>query len=211
MTEFTIPGMSEKDANEVADMLQKALSTYNDLHLTLKHVHWNVVGPNFIGVHEMIDPQVELVRGYADEVAERIAALGKSPQGTPGAIIKDRTWDDYSVGRDTVQAHLAALDLVYTGVIEDTRKCIHRLEDLDLVSQDIFIDHAARAGEVPVVRARPPGERRRAVGQPGRADRARRRQQGQEEGAGQVVAVFSRASSRTGRSASSSLRPNRYG
>ena len=87
-------------------------------------MHWNVVGPNFIGVHEMIDPQVELVRGYADEVAERIATLGKSPQGTPGAIINDRTWDDYSVGRDTVQAHLAALDLVYTGVIEDTRKCI---------------------------------------------------------------------------------------
>jgi starvation-inducible DNA-binding protein len=143
MTEFTIPGMSEKDGAKVADLLQKQLSTYNDLHLTLKHVHWNVVGPNFIGVHEMIDPQVDLVRGYADEVAERIAALGKSPQGTPGAIIKDRTWDDYSVERDTVQAHLAALDLVYTGVIEDTRKCIQTLEDLDLVSQDMIIDHAA--------------------------------------------------------------------
>ena len=142
MTEFTIPGLSDKDASEVAGLLQKALSTYNDLHLTLKHVHWNVVGPNFIGVHQMIDPQVELVRGYADEVAERIAALGKSPQGTPGAILKDRTWDDYSVGRDTVQAHLAALDLVYTGVIEDTRKGIDRLEDLDLVSQDMLIDHA---------------------------------------------------------------------
>jgi starvation-inducible DNA-binding protein len=142
MTEFTIPGMSEKDGNKVADLLQKQLSTYNDLHLTLKHVHWNVVGPNFIGVHEMIDPQVELVRGYADEVAERIAALGKSPQGTPGAIIKDRTWDDYSVERDTVQAHLAALDLVYNGVIEDTRKCIETLEDLDLVSQDMIIGHA---------------------------------------------------------------------
>ena len=142
MTEFTIPGLSHKQGNEIADILQKALSTYNDLHLTLKHVHWNVVGPNFIGVHEMIDPQVELVRGYADDVAERIAALGKSPQGTPGAIIKDRTWDDYSVGRDTVQAHLGALDLVYTGVIEDTRKCIDTLEDLDLVSQDMLIDHA---------------------------------------------------------------------
>jgi starvation-inducible DNA-binding protein len=142
MTQFTIPGLSEKDGNKVADLLQKQLSTYNDLHLTLKHVHWNVVGPNFIGVHEMIDPQVELVRGYADEVAERIAALGKSPQGTPGAILKDRTWDDYSVERDTVQAHLAALDLVYTGIIEDTRKSIETFEDLDLVSQDMLIGHA---------------------------------------------------------------------
>jgi starvation-inducible DNA-binding protein len=142
MTSFTIPGLSEKDGNKVADLLQKQLSTYNDLHLTLKHVHWNVVGPNFIGVHEMIDPQVELVRGYADEVAERIAALGKSPKGTPGAILKDRTWDDYSVDRDTVLAHLAALDLVYTGLIEDTRKCIETFDDLDLVSQDMLIGHA---------------------------------------------------------------------
>jgi len=142
MTAFTVPGLSNKEGNEVAELLQKALSRYNDLHLTLKHVHWNVVGPNFIGVHEMIDPQVDLVRGYADEVAERIAALGRSPEGTPGAIIKDRSWDDYSVNRDTVEAHLAALDLVYTGVIEDTRKAIDRLDDLDLVSQDMLIEHA---------------------------------------------------------------------
>ena len=157
-----------KEGSEVAELLQKQLSTYNDLHLTLKHVHWNVVGPNFIGVQdEMIDPQVELVRGYADEVAERIAALGKSLQGTPGAIIKDRTWDDYSVGRDTVQAHLGALDLVYTGVIEDTRKAIDRLEDLDLVSQDMFIDHAAELEKFQwFVRAS--GELGRSAVQPGR-------------------------------------------
>ena len=141
MSEFTVPGLSSADGSSVADILQERLSAYNDLHLTLKHVHWNVVGPNFIGVHEMIDPQVELVRGYADEAAERIAALGKSPLGTPGAILKDRTWDDYSVERDTAQAHLAALDLVYSGVIEDTRKCIDMLEDLDLVSQDMLIGH----------------------------------------------------------------------
>ncbi len=142
MTSSTVPGMSNKEGGEVAEILQKALSRYNDLHLTLKHVHWNVVGPNFIGVHEMIDPQVELVRGYADEVAERIATLGRSPLGTPGAILNDRTWDDYSVERDTVQAHLGALDLVYTGVIEDTRKSIERVEDLDPVTEDMLIAHS---------------------------------------------------------------------
>ncbi len=143
MTQFTIPGLTDKQGARLAELLQKQLSTYNDLHLTLKHIHWNVVGPNFIGVHEMIDPQVEAVRGYADEVAERIAALGASPLGTPGAIVKDRTWDDYSVGRDSVQAHLAALDLVYTGVIEDLRKAIEETEELDPVTQDILIDQAA--------------------------------------------------------------------
>ena len=139
---FTVPGMDAKDAVKVQELLQDRLTSLIDLELTLKHIHWNVVGPNFIGVHEMIDPQVELVRGYADEVAERIAALGTSPLGTPGAIINDRTWDDYSVNRDTVLAHLAALNLVYNGVVEDTRKSIERLGDLDPVSEDMLIGHA---------------------------------------------------------------------
>jgi len=45
MPQFTIPGLSARQGSEVAKLLQKQLSTYNDLHLTLKHVHWNVVGP----------------------------------------------------------------------------------------------------------------------------------------------------------------------
>ena len=138
MTEFTVPGLTDKEGLEVAEILQKQLSTYNDLHLTLKHIHWNVVGPNFIGVHTMIDPQVESVRGYADDVAERIAALGQSPKGTPGAITHDRTWDDYSVGRDTAQAHLAALDLVYTGMLEDMRQSLTRIAEIDPVTENML-------------------------------------------------------------------------
>ncbi|MBC2637971.1 MULTISPECIES: Dps family protein [unclassified Rhodococcus (in: high G+C Gram-positive bacteria)] len=139
MSKFTVPGLSDEQGARVADILQKRLSAYNDLHLTLKHIHWNVVGPNFIGVHEMIDPQVELVRGYADAVAERIAALGQSPDGTPAAIARDRTWDDYSVKRDTAQAHLGALDLVYSGVVEDNRKAISETGDLDPITEDLLI------------------------------------------------------------------------
>ena len=86
MTSFTAPGLSVESATTVSDTLQERLSALNDLHLTLKHIHWNVVGANFIGVHEMIDPQVDLVRGYADTLAERIATLGSSPRGTAKAI-----------------------------------------------------------------------------------------------------------------------------
>jgi len=144
MSKYTVPGLSGKEGAKVARVLQERLSAYNDLHLTLKHIHWNVVGPNFIGVHEMIDPQVELVRGYADEVAERIATLGESPKGTPGAIEKNRTWDDYSVGRDTAQAHLAALDLVYDGVVTDNRKAIEEVGDIDPITEDVLIGHTGQ-------------------------------------------------------------------
>lgn len=138
---FTLPGLTEKQSTEIVKLLQIRLSAYNDLHLTLKHVHWNVVGPHFIGVHEMIDPQVELVRGYADEVAERIAAMGASPGGRVGDVIRDRDWDDYDIERDTVGAHLGALDKVYDGVISSNRTVIDKLDDLDLVTQDMIISH----------------------------------------------------------------------
>ena len=143
MTAYTIPGLTADECSSLASILQERLSAYNDLHLTLKHVHWNVVGPDFIAVHEMLDPQVDEVRGFADAVAERIAALGEAPVGTPGQILKDRTWDDYSLRRDTVQAHLAALDLVYVNTIRDLRVAIGSAGKVDPVTEDLLIGQAA--------------------------------------------------------------------
>ncbi|HEX3223420.1 MAG TPA: DNA starvation/stationary phase protection protein [Nocardioides sp.] len=136
---YTTPGLSTEQAGRVIDLLQSRLHAMNDLHLTLKHVHWNVVGPHFIGVHEMIDPQVDAVRGFADDLAERIATLGGSPKGTPGSIVDERDWDDYSLGRAGTQEHLGALDLVYRGIVGTNRETIEELDDLDLVTQDMVI------------------------------------------------------------------------
>ena len=135
---FTVPGLSPETAHAVIEVLQGRLAAYNDLHLTLKHVHWNVVGPNFIAVHEMLDPQVDLVRGFADEVAERIAALGGSPLGTTDGIVQRRTLPVYSLVRDAALAHLAALDETYSALITGNREAIEAVE-ADLVSQDLLI------------------------------------------------------------------------
>ena len=142
-TSFTAPGLTKETAAKVTAILQGRLNSYNDLHLTLKHVHWNVVGPSFIGVHEMIDPQVEVVRLDADEVAERIATLGSAPMGTVAAIDKTRDWEDYPLGRATVPEHLAALDKVYDRVVAENRKAIADVEELDLVTQDLLIGQTA--------------------------------------------------------------------
>ncbi len=136
---YTAPGLDREDAVRIIELLQLRLHAANDLHLTLKHVHWNVVGPHFIAVHEMIDPQVDAVRAVADAIAERIATLGGSPSGTPGSLVQARTWDDYSLGRAGTQQHLGALDLVYRGVITTWRDAITELEKLDVVTQDLLI------------------------------------------------------------------------
>lgn len=136
---FTIPGMSKKEGGAVAAILQDRLNALNDLALTLKHVHWNVVGPNFIAVHEMLDLQIDAVRAMIDECAERMATLGASPLGTPGVIVEQRSWDDYSLVRASTQEHLGAMDLVYIGVITDHRAAQRKCAELDPVSEDLVI------------------------------------------------------------------------
>jgi starvation-inducible DNA-binding protein len=143
--QYTVPGMTKGDANEVIALLQDRLNALNDLALTLKHVHWNVVGPHFIGVHTMLDPQVDAVRLMVDETAERIATLGGSPAGTPGALVAQRSWDDYDIGRADAIEHLGALDVVYAGVIEAHRKAIEATDDPDPVTQDMLI---AQSGQL---------------------------------------------------------------
>nr|WP_136252273.1 DNA starvation/stationary phase protection protein Dps [Ningiella ruwaisensis] len=140
---FTAPGMTNKKAEKTIELLDDRMVALIDLQLTLKHIHWNVVGPNFIGVHEMLDPQVEVVREMTDVIAERIATLGGVPVGTPKSIVERRRWEDYSLGKALVNDHLAALDEVYNGVNEDHRKAAEKLSDLDPVSEDMLISQLA--------------------------------------------------------------------
>lgn len=144
IAQFTAPGIKDNTAKNVISVLDDRMVALIDLQLTLKHIHWNVVGPNFIGVHEMLDPQVDAVREMTDTIAERIATLGGVPVGTPQSIVNRRRWDDYAVGKGLVTEHLTALDKVYTGVNEDHRKAIDTLGDLDPVSEDMITGQLAK-------------------------------------------------------------------
>ena len=138
-----LSSVSESASSTAIEIMQERLVALIDLQLTLKHIHWNVVGMNFIAIHEMLDPQVDAVRAMTDQVAERIATMGGSPKGTPGAVTSTRTWDDYDLDREPTISHLVALDAVYDGVNADHRAAIGSLRDIDPVSEDLFIGHLA--------------------------------------------------------------------
>ena len=140
---FTVPGLKDKPAERVIRILDERMVALIDLSLTLKHVHWNVVGSNFIGVHEMLDPQVDAVREMTDTTAERIATLGGVPVGTPRAVAERRSWEDYSLGKALVTEHLGALSVVYDGVNRDHRQAIDQLAGLDPVSEDMLTGQLA--------------------------------------------------------------------
>ncbi|MBI5088248.1 MAG: DNA starvation/stationary phase protection protein [Actinobacteria bacterium] len=135
----TVPGLESDESGRAVEIMQERLSTLIDLHLTLKHIHWNVIGMNFIAVHRMLDPQVDAVRAMTDELAERIATMGGEPLGTPGSVVRIRSWDDYELNREPAVRHLSALDSVYSGVIEDHRAATKKIGEIDPVTEDLFI------------------------------------------------------------------------
>ena len=53
---FVMPGLDEAASEKAIAILQNRLSQEQEAALVLKHAHWNVTGPNFIAVHEMLDP-----------------------------------------------------------------------------------------------------------------------------------------------------------
>ena len=97
----------------------------------------------------MLDPQVDAAREMVDAIAERIATLGSSAVGTPGALVKARSWDDYSIGRADAIAHLGALDVVYQGVIADHREAADSVEEADPVTNDLLMDRLPRQNRRP--------------------------------------------------------------
>jgi starvation-inducible DNA-binding protein len=84
MVTYTVPGIKSDSAETIVALLQERLNSLNDLALTLKHVHWNVVGPNFVAVHTMLDPQVDAVRIMVDQTDGHARRLPMRDAGRPG-------------------------------------------------------------------------------------------------------------------------------
>ncbi len=140
---YTVPGMEASDAEPVIGLLQDRLNALNDLALTLKHVHWNVVGPQFIAVHTMLDPQVDAMRSWSTP-PQSASPPSAGPRWDPRSALRPTSRDDYSIGRADAIAHLGALDVVHKGIIETHRQAIEKTDDPDPVTQDILIAQSAQ-------------------------------------------------------------------
>lgn len=142
---FAPAGMDLRTAETITETLQGRLADLADLSMTLKHVHWNVVGFGFIATHELMDRQVAVVNEMIDEVAERITTMGAIAGGLPSQVIANRSSDeDYALGRGPVMAHLGALDKVYGRVVAAHREALEEVGEDDLVTQDLLIGQIAK-------------------------------------------------------------------
>lgn len=71
----------------VAERLNTLLADEFVLHVKARNFHWNVVAPNFKELHAYFEEIYEKQGEIADEVAERVRALGAPARGSMKAYI----------------------------------------------------------------------------------------------------------------------------
>ncbi len=102
-------------------VLNARLADAIDLALLTKQAHWNIKGPQFIALHEMIDTFRTEIDGHVDTMAERVVQLGGTALGTIQVVGKATTLAPYPTDIYKSSAHLAALIERYARVAKNVR------------------------------------------------------------------------------------------
>ena len=83
--------LSEDVRTTVIERLDRTLADTTVLLTHAKFAHWNVKGMEFYGLHQLFEEIAEAFDRHADEIAERIAALGGQVMGTAEMAVEGCT------------------------------------------------------------------------------------------------------------------------
>ena len=120
----------DSNARTVAiEVLNKRLADGLDLSLITKQAHWNLKGPQFIGVHLMLDGFRTEQDDLTDKMAERITALGGTAFGTTQTITANSQLTAYPTDIYRIADHLAALIDRYSVFANSVRESIDETDE----------------------------------------------------------------------------------
>ncbi len=75
-------GMTEENRKKVIDLLNLQVADHYVVVTKTKFYHWNVEGPEFHDIHELLDEQYAVLADITDELAEQCLKLGGQAAGT---------------------------------------------------------------------------------------------------------------------------------
>jgi starvation-inducible DNA-binding protein len=131
--------LADADRDAVGAILQATLVDLVDLSLIGKQAHWNVIGKNFRSVHLQLDELVVLARNAADQVAERAAAIGVTPNGTAKTIAASSGVAEIETGWLKEDEVVTSITTSLGSLISRMRSRIDETDKPDLVTQDLLI------------------------------------------------------------------------
>jgi starvation-inducible DNA-binding protein len=140
MTDYKTQNDLSANAKSVSiGILNARLADSIDLALLTKQAHWNLKGPQFIALHEMIDGFRTELDDHVDTMAERVVQLGGTALGTTQAVAKGTTLAPYPTDIHKTKDHLAALIDRYGKVANAVRKAIDETDSAgDVDTSDLF-------------------------------------------------------------------------
>ena len=121
------------------EILNARLADGIDLALLTKQAHWNIKGPNFIAVHEMIDGFRGEIDTHVDTMAERVVQLGGTALGTTQTVAAASKLAAYPTDIYNSKDHLGALAERYGTAANLVREAIDQTDEAgDADTSDIF-------------------------------------------------------------------------
>jgi starvation-inducible DNA-binding protein len=132
-------GLKSNTKSAMIDLLNARLADAIDLALITKQAHWNLKGPSFIGVHELLDKLRDDVDEHVDIIAERVAQLDGVALGTLQTVGKASKLSPYPTDIRKVEDHVGALVERYAALSTSTREAIDTADEAgDADTADIF-------------------------------------------------------------------------
>lgn len=129
------------------DLLQKYIANLSIWNVKLHNLHWNVVGINFIQIHEFTEEIYDNVGEQFDEVAELLKTKGQMPLSTIAEYLDIATIEETSTKqydeREALQILKADLELMKDLAIE-IRNTADEEEDFETVAmfEDYVLDYS---------------------------------------------------------------------
>jgi starvation-inducible DNA-binding protein len=133
---------TDSNAKKVSiETLNARLADGIDLALAVKQAHWNLKGPQFIGVHEMLDGFRDELDDLNDKVAERAVQLGATAFGTAQVVAETSKLAPYPTDVYAIADHLAALIDRYATYANAVRDNIDETDEAgDNDTSDLFTE-----------------------------------------------------------------------
>ena len=134
-------GIKSNTKTAMIDLCNARLADAIDLSLAIKQAHWNLKGPSFIGVHELLDQVRDRMDNNADTVAERVAQLDGIALGTTQKVEDATKLAPYPTNIHKMEDHVGALVERFAVLSKSVREAIDTATDAgDPTTADIFTE-----------------------------------------------------------------------
>jgi len=137
--EYALPLRKEESRERIGQLLNETVVDLIKLRRVTKQAHWNVTGQHFYAIHDTTADLAAVLEDEIDAIAERSLAVGVPVDartvrvGSTSRLIDGPNGfnPDYSMAR-IMTMRLAKMSRLLT-------KNIDRMDEVDLVSQDLLI------------------------------------------------------------------------